>query len=275
MSILYVALISTFNTIHYSSFFIGKRLCSLHAESLRLLSVVSGEVPRILKSSKSFQVEENLVHCTVETSIYRVPHRIISERLHCDSHQQHQFLHLGPWSFHHPGGERPPSGRHQHCGRLCPLLGKGTAHTDILSTETIFLTWDLTLILISTLSGACSLLYSLRRSPGSELPAGLHRVGPATPHCLSVCLPGGSLLPVCLWDRGRRSLPLLCHWHKVQWWKPRTRVLHGQGLNGERIVCVKGIQRLTSDGATNNNSVRAHFSAPVSCKNHLKEQIQS
>lgn len=52
---------------------------------------------------------------------------MISECLHCNSHQQHQFLHLCPWRFPHPGGKRPASDRHQHRGRLCTLFGKGIA----------------------------------------------------------------------------------------------------------------------------------------------------
>lgn len=69
--------------------------------------------------------------------------------------------------------------------------------------------------LISILPGAYSRLHSFCRRPGSQLPEGLHGLGPASPHCVSVCLPGGSLLPFCLWKRGRRSLPLLRCGHKV------------------------------------------------------------
>lgn len=65
------------------------------------------------------------------------------------------------------------------------------------------------------LSGAHRLLYGVCWRPGSELPEGLHSVGAASSHRLSVCLPGGTLLPVCVWECGWRPLPLLCCGHKV------------------------------------------------------------
>lgn len=101
--------------------------------------------------------------------------------------------------------------------------------TQTLKLRTLWtLTW--------TFSGPRGLLHSICWRPGSELPEGLHGVGPSPPHCITLRLPRGPLLPVCLWKRGRRSLSLLRCGHKVQWWQPWTRVLHGQSLNGERIV---------------------------------------
>lgn len=58
--------------------------------------------------------------------------------------------------------------------------------------KTIFLTP------LSTLSGAHRLMHGVLRRPGSELPEGLHGLGPASAHRVCVRVPGGSLLPVCL-----------------------------------------------------------------------------
>lgn len=67
----------------------------------------------------------------------------------------------------------------------------------------------------------------------TELSERLHRVGPATHYRVSVCVPGGTLLPVHLRDRGGRALPLLCHRHQIQQWHTWEGVLHGQGPDGE------------------------------------------
>lgn len=90
------------------------------------------------------------------------------------------------------------------------------------------------LTLSRNVSGAGSVLHSLCWRPGSELPEGLHRLGPAAPHRLTLRLPGGPLLPVCLWKRGGRSLLVFRRGHKVQWRQPWPGVLHGQSLDGER-----------------------------------------
>ncbi len=67
----------------------------------------------------------------------------------------------------------------------------------------------------------------------AELSERLHRVGPAAHHRVSVCIPGGTLLPVHLRDRGGRALPLLCHRHQIQQRHTWEGVLHGQGPDGE------------------------------------------
>lgn len=162
----------------------------------------------------------------------RIP--MLSERLHRNSHQQHQFLHLCPWRFAHPGGKCLARVRHQHRGRLCALFGKGIANLRTRNTAHEQKTRN-ALNLYLNISGACSLLHSFCWRPGSKLSEGLHGVGPASPHRLTVCLSGGPLLLVCLWKRGRRSLPVLRCGHKVQWRQPWPGVLHGQSLNGERI----------------------------------------
>lgn len=71
------------------------------------------------------------------------------------------------------------------------------------------------IILLSSFPGYNRLRHSFCWCSGSELPAGLHRVGAATFHRLCVRLPGGPLLPFCIRECGRRSLPLLCCGHKV------------------------------------------------------------
>lgn len=60
---------------------------------------------------------------------------MISECLHCNSHQQHQFLHFCPWRFTHPGGKCPASVCNQHCGRLCPLFGEGISQLHNTNTK--------------------------------------------------------------------------------------------------------------------------------------------
>ncbi len=67
----------------------------------------------------------------------------------------------------------------------------------------------------------------------AELSERLHRVGPSAHHRVSVCVPGGTLLPVHLRDRGGRALPLLCHRHQIQQRHTWEGVLHGQGPDGE------------------------------------------
>lgn len=115
------------------SSFLGKCLRSLHAEGLRLLFVVPGEVSRLLKSSEYLQaglwrnIYYNVWLVETRSCVFAAYFRgIISECLHCNSNQQHQLLHLCPWRFPHPGGECPSSDSHQHSGRLCPFLRKGT-----------------------------------------------------------------------------------------------------------------------------------------------------
>lgn len=105
-------------------------------------------------------------------------------------------------------------------------------HSFTIQTLKLWTLWTLTWMF----SGARGLLHSVCWRPGSELPEGLHSVGPAPPHRITLCLLGGPLLPVCLWKCGRCSLSLLCCGHKVQWRQPWTWVLHGQSLNGERIM---------------------------------------
>ncbi len=73
----------------------------------------------------------------------------------------------------------------------------------------------------------------VRWRPPPELPAGLCRVAAASDHRVSLLLPGGSLLPVHLWDRGGRPLPLLRHRHQVQRRHSGKGVLHGQSSDGE------------------------------------------
>lgn len=58
-------------------------------------------------------------------------------------------------------------------------------------------------------------MHSILWRPGSELPEGLHGLGPASAHRVCVRLPGGSLLPVCLRECGGRPLPLLRRGHEV------------------------------------------------------------
>lgn len=166
--------------------------------------------------------EEHLLQRLVETRswVFTAYLRgIIPECLHCNSNQQHQFLHLCPWRFPHPGGERPSSDGHQHSGRLCPFLRKGTKpapNTSSCKTKSFTqLAKTLLSTLLSTLSGAHRLMHSVLWRSGSELPEGLHGLGPASAHCVCVRLPGGSLLPVCLWECGGRPLPLLRRGHEV------------------------------------------------------------
>lgn len=147
--------------------------------------------------------EEHLPQCLVETRswVFTAYLRgIISECLHCNSNQQHQLLHLCPRRFPHPGGECPSSDGHQHSGRLCPFLRKGTKLAPHTSSSKSFTPLAKTLFLtpLSTLSGAHRLMHSVLRRPGSELPEGLHGLGPASAHRVCVRVSGGSLLPVCL-----------------------------------------------------------------------------
>lgn len=76
-------------------------------------------------------------------------------------------------------------------------------------------------------------VHSVRRCTGAELPARVHGVGYAAHHRVCVRLPGGALLPVCVWNGGGRSLPLFRHRHQVQRRQPRQRILHGQSAHGK------------------------------------------
>lgn len=174
---------------------------------------------------------------TIETEAKRSPAAaLFSERLHRNRNQQHQLLHLGTRRFHHPGGERAASDRHQHSGGLCPLSGEGTAST--LSSRSCQPGPDGTspVTLMFVASGARRLLHGVLRRSGPQLPEALHRLGAAAPHRVRLCLPGGALLPVGLRERGGRPLPLLRHRFQVQRWQSGTRVLHGQGLDGETLA---------------------------------------
>lgn len=88
-------------------------------------------------------------------------------------------------------------------------------------------------LLISPHTGPDRDVHSVRRGVSAELSERLHRVGPAAHHRVSVRVPGGTLLPVHLRDRGGRALPLLCHRHQIQQRHTWEGVLHGQGPDGE------------------------------------------
>lgn len=217
---------------------VGKCLRSLHAESLRLLFVVPGEVSRLLKSGeclwisqvealesnrgKAFTVSRSFQNAYTATAI--------NSTSFCTSARD-AFIILVENALRVTAINT--------VGDFVLFLGKVPGNRHQTPEPLTLLDRASLLTLPSSLSGAHRLLHGVLRRAGPELPEALHGVGAAAPHRVRLCVPGGALLPVGLWERGGRPLPLLCHWQQVQRRQPRTRVLHGQDLDGERL----GVQR--------------------------------